>query len=476
MNDSTRDRSPVWKWGVCGLLLCASMLMYMDRQTLPSVATRITREFNLNQEQYGILEMSFGYAFAVGAFTFGIIADVWSVRWLYPAVLLAWSVMGFLSGLAETYSGLLVCRTLLGFFESGHWPCALKTTQRLLSREQRTMGNSVLQSGASFGAILTPLVMNWMLAGRMDFGLWRKPFLIIGSLGLLWLVAWFALLRAPDFAMAKANGPATNGDPNSPPPPEGEGRFWRVVFSPRFSAPVLLIFVLALIAAWAIVMLTGNPLAVLAAVGLSFLVFNRRFFALVVMVACINTCWQVIRAWLPKFLQEGRGYLESEALYFNSLYYVATDVGCLGAGAVSLWLVKRAWSVHGSRSLVYGCCAALTALTTLIVFLPRGWLLLGVLLVVGAGALGLFPCYYSFTQELSTRHQGKVTGLLGTVAWATSSPAQRFFGRLVDQTGSFDAGLALAGWLPLIALVFLWLFWESSRKDTSRDLQSAAGV
>ncbi len=103
------------------------------------------------------------------------------------------------------------------------------------------------------------------------------------------------------------------------------------------------------------------------------------------------------------------------------------------------------------------------ALTTVAAFLPKGWFLLGSLLVVGAGALGLFPCYYSFTQELSTRHQGKVTGLLGTAAWVTSAPLQKLFGRLVDQTGSFDLGIALVGWLPLIAFVFLWLFWNEPR-------------
>lgn len=401
------------------------MLMYMDRQTLPSVATRITREFNLNQEQYGILEMSFGYAFAVGACTFGFIADFWSVRWLYPLVLAAWSVMGVLTGLAHSYEELLICRTLLGFFESGHWPCAIKTTQRLLSREHRTMGNSVLQSGASFGAVLTPLVMNWMLAGRADFGLWRQPFLIIGSLGVTWLVAWFLLLRKPDFAATSPDTPGLVDSRNPSSPAEGEGSFWLVLVS-------------------------------------------RRFWVLVIIVSCINTCWQIIRAWLPKFLQEGRGYAESDMLYFISAYYIATDVGCLGAGAASLWLAKRGLTVHGSRAVVYGCSAALTALTTLIVLLPRGWLMLGLFLVVGAGALGLFPCYYSFTQELSTRHQGKVTGLLGTAAWATSSPAQQMFGRLIDQTGSFDAGLALAGWLPLVAFLFLCLFWEPrSRKRNS---------
>ena len=58
-------------------------------------------------------------------------------------------------------------------------------------------------------------------------------------------------------------------------------------------------------------------------------------------VAAINTCWQTLRAWLPKFLQQGRGYVETDALYFNSLFYVATDAGCIGAGVLTLWLARR---------------------------------------------------------------------------------------------------------------------------------------
>ncbi len=187
---------------------------------------------------------------------------------------------------------------------------------------------------------------------------------------------------------------------------------------------------------------------------------DRRFWALVVVVAAINVCWQIVRAWLPKFLIEGKGYLEADALRFNSLYYVATDMGCLAAGALALWLVKRGWEVHRSRLTVFGVCALLTSLTALAAHLPRGWALLGLLLVVAAASLGLFPCYYSFSQELSTKHQGKVTGILGTVAWAVSSPCQKFFGRLADQTGSFNEGIALAGLTPLIGYVALLLLWK----------------
>jgi len=399
------------------------MLLYMDRQTLPNVATRVTTEFKLKQEQYGDVEMYFGYAFAVGAFLWGCVADRWSVRWLYPALVLGWSAMGFFTGLVKDYEGLLICRTLLGFFEAGHWPCALKTTQRLLAREERTMGNSVLQSGASIGAIITPLVMSLMLAGRTEPGVWRQPFLVIGAIGLLWVVGWFALLKERDFT---GTSPESEKSSSQPTPSE---------------APFVSVFA------------------------------DRRFWALVVVVAAINVCWQIVRAWLPKFLIEGKGYPEADALRFNSLYYIATDIGCLTAGAAALWLVKRGWDVHRSRATVFGVCALMTSLTALAAVLPRGWALLGVLLVVAAASLGLFPCYYSFSQELSTKHQGKVTGILGTVAWATSSPCQKFFGRLADQTGSFNEGIALAGLTPLIGYVALMLLWQEPKPA-----HGAAGV
>jgi ACS family hexuronate transporter-like MFS transporter len=169
-----------------------------------------------------------------------------------------------------------------------------------------------------------------------------------------------------------------------------------------------------------------------------------------------------LRAWLPKFLQQGRGYAEADALYFNSLFYVATDVGCLGAGLLTLWLTRRGLSVHGSRSAVFLGSAALSALTIAAALLPKGWPLLAILLLVGAGALGVFPIYHAFTQELSTHHQGKVTGITGVAAWIFSSPAQTLFGRLIDRTGSFDLGMAIAGLLPLLSFVALWLFWKGA--------------
>jgi ACS family hexuronate transporter-like MFS transporter len=89
--------------------------------------------------------------------------------------------------------------------------------------------------------------------------------------------------------------------------------------------------------------------------------------------------------------------------------------------------------------------------------------MLATLLLIAAGALGLFPIYYSLTQELSARHQGKVTGGLGCVAWLASALMHAEIGRWVDRTGSYSTVLFVTGLLPLVALVVLALFWDRPR-------------
>ncbi len=404
------SRGGSWKWGICGVLLLASAINYLDRQTLANAAHRITAEFKLSQEQYGNLELAFGWAFAVGSLFFGVLADRFPLRWLYPVVLLLWSGAGFATGIAGSYSALLACRTALGFFEAGHWPCAVKATQRLLSAKDRSMGNSVLQSGTSIGAITSPLIMRAFLTDEISS--WRFAFQAVGVAGLLWIILWFALIRQGDLDEA----------------PEAK-------------------------AAQAGTSLRGFGQAIL----------TDRMLVIFFVVAMINTAWQLIRAWLPKFMIEGRGYSESDTLYFNSIFYIATDVGCIGAGFLTLWFNRLNFSVTRSRKLAFLVCALLSALTLGVVLLPKSPLLLLLLLLVGAGALGVFPVYHAFTQDISEHHQGKITGLGGVAAWALS-PAQKYYGRLIDQTHSFDLGFAIAGCMPLLAFLVLLFFWKDERR------------
>lgn len=405
----SRTHSASWQWWVSCLLLLATMINYMDRQTLSNLSVRITEQFDMTNEQYGEMELVFGLSFAFGSLFFGFIADLVPVRLLYPFVLIAWSLVGIATGLSRGYTSMLVCRGLLGFFESGHWPCALIVTQSVLARGSRLMGNSILQSGASLGAILTPIIISFIVGRSQHPDVWRTPFLVIGGVGLLWAALWFWAIRPGDLTRKPVD--ASDGRPPTS----------------------------------------------------SWFLTDRRFWALAIMVVSINTSWQLVRAWLPKFLQEGRGYSEAHALYFNSVYFGAADVGCILAGVVGLWLCRAGLSVHRSRVLVYLGCSLVAGLTTVAAMLPQGWPLLAILLCVAAGTLGVFPCYYSFTQEVTTQHMGRLTGMLSFIGWVASSPTQKAFGYVVDKTGSYDINIAILGWAPLVGLIGFLVLWPKHK-------------
>jgi MFS transporter, ACS family, hexuronate transporter len=420
MNEAARSDS--WRWSICGLLLLATMLNYMDRQTLAQLATTIQAEFHLDDDQYGELEMGFGFAFAAGALFFGFLVDRLGPRWLYPSVLIGWSLAGIATGYADriaaalpdwlagdgspsdrAYHGFLLCRIALGFFEAGHWPCALVTTQVILTRKDRSFGNSILQSGAALGAIITPIIVISML--RDEPGSWRAPFFVIGLLGMLWTLPWLALIRRRDL------------DRSEPSP------------LVRVEEP------LDAAALW------------------------RMFFVLVVVVVTINLTWQFFRAWLPKFLEERRGYTKGEVAMFTSAYYIAADVGCISIGFLVKWLAGRGWEVHRARMWTFALCTGLAFLSVPVAFLPAGPLLLGLLLLVAAGTLGLFPNYYAFTQELTRRHQGKVSGSLGTITWISSALMQKLVGSNIKETRSYREAIIMAGVVPVLALLVLLIFW-----------------
>lgn len=147
-------QTPLRTWAICGLMLLATMLNYMDRQTLAQQAADIRGELHLSNEGYGWLETGFGLAFAVGSLITGAIADRVSLRWLYPAILLGWSAVGFLTGLVNNYTELFVCRVLLGFFEAGQWPlrrrprndCYLPTSVRSATASSRVAHRSARSS------------------------------------------------------------------------------------------------------------------------------------------------------------------------------------------------------------------------------------------------------------------------------------------------------------------------------------------
>jgi ACS family hexuronate transporter-like MFS transporter len=400
-------RSSSWRWWVCCLLLMATMINYMDRLTLNNLAYEITSDLDLNERQYASMESGFAVAFALGAIAFGFIVDRWNVFWVYPLAVLAWSAAGFFTGFADGFVALLICRVMLGSAEAANWPCALRTTQHILPPGDRSMGNSLLQSGASLGAII--LFFFLLIYSALTVVNWRIPFLVVGAFGAFWVVVWWLTVRPADLRLTHQT------------PSHGAAR------------PVT--------------------------AGLPKRVFVRRFAVLLTLVVTINMTWHFLRAWGPLYLRKQHDFTFKQTTWFSLAYYAFTDIGALTAGFVTLRLARGGMAVHSSRRLVFLCCAVLTVLSVLLPFLPGGWLLVAAFLVVGFGSLGVFPTYYSFSQDLTVRHQGKVTGVLGCCCWMAMAVWQKGIGEVVHFTGSYAPAFIIAGLAPLIGFTVLLLLW-----------------
>jgi ACS family hexuronate transporter-like MFS transporter len=374
-----------------------------------------------------------------------MMADRWNVRWIYPMAVLLWSSAGFLTGFVGSWYGLMACRFFLGLTEAGHWPCALRTTQHVLPPARRTLGNSILQSGAAIGAIFTPLIV---LALMGQTGNWRHPFWIIGTLGIIWVILWLLTVRKNDLAMH------THAAVSVAVPPRRQSDSTESAIQPD-----------------------GNPIQkTLQDAAVSDTVppaqetpwgflRDRRFIILVVVVLSINTAWHFFRAWLTTFLKD-QGYDREEAILFNSAYYTAADAGSLFAGFGTLYLTRRGMLVHRSRMVLFTLCTFLTMLGGIVAFLPAGPWMLVLLMVAAFGSLGLFPNYYAFSQELTVRHQGKLTGSLGFIAWMSVAAMQALVGFLVERTGSHKIGVLFASLGPLIGCVAMVFFWRDKPAKT----------
>jgi ACS family hexuronate transporter-like MFS transporter len=389
----------------------ATVINYMDRIALNQMSKEIMAAFGLSNSQYSQLESVFSIAFAIGIFCTGVVVDRVSVRWVYPLMVLGWSAAGVLTGFAGSFWMLLTARFMLGLFESGNWPCALRTTRTVLPPEERALGNSLFGSGTALGAVITPMlvyaILRWAEANGMS-DTWRVPFRVIGSLGIIWITLWFLTVPGRMLNPTDATG--------APPAPQGAVRFIDVFR-------------------------------------------DRRFLVLLTITITVNITWHGYRAWLALYLQNQRGYTREAMSNFMTVYYLVADIGTWTVGFATLILYRLGMRLHLTRVLLFTGCAALASCTVAVPFLADGWPLYAGILVVGFGSLGLFPTYFALSQELSSKHQGKVTGTLGASAHLSLAAMYQIEGLICDATRSYEWVLGGVGLFPLLALgMILWLW------------------
>jgi ACS family hexuronate transporter-like MFS transporter len=417
-----------WRWWVCGVMMLATLLNYMDRQVLPQIATELKETYGLNDARYGIVGRNFAWAFACGSVFFGFLADRLGPRMLYPFVLIGWSAAGLATPLIRDaaftkhfevpdepgsgpYYWLLLCRTALGFFEAGHWPCALLTARQILTAKDRPLGNGLLQSGAALGAVLVPL---YVLVVRKLGGGWEIAFWTIGAAGLLWVPLWLTIVRRGDLHHATPKEEHSAGEFIPPAPPQ-----------PPFD--------------W--------------------IRFIRIYMTLFAVILGISSSWQFIREWLPKYLKESQGFSADTADLVVPAYYIVSEIGCFAGGVFVRWLVSRGRDVHFARVSGYALLALVTA-SAAVAPLVGGWGAVALIVLAGAGILGLHPIYYALGQELPAKHMAFLSGSLAAAGWFVVGEVQKRMGAHIQATGSYDVGFFIAGLAPLAGLAALLVLWK----------------
>jgi len=179
------------KWFICGLLFLATVLNYLDRQTMSVSASRIAEEMDLNDSQLGQLFFAFFFANALGQLFMGPVLDRCGVVLSYAVAVATWSLAGASAALTRGFATLFATRVLLGVFESPNWLLALRVVTRIFPPSQRCLANGIFQSGTSIGALIAPPIIIYL---TMAYS-WRVSFVVVGAVGLVWSALWLAWFR-----------------------------------------------------------------------------------------------------------------------------------------------------------------------------------------------------------------------------------------------------------------------------------------
>jgi ACS family hexuronate transporter-like MFS transporter len=181
------------RWIMVGLGFAATLINYLDRQTLSVAAPVLRKQFGIGEESYGLIVSAFMLAYTVSNGLSGALLDRLGTRIGYAMCMVWWSTAGILHALAAGPLSLGIFRFLLGMGEAGNWPAAVKVVTEWFPPRERALASGIFNSGSALGAILAPPLVVWIL---LQWG-WKCAFVMVGLAGYLWLVAWWFIYRTP---------------------------------------------------------------------------------------------------------------------------------------------------------------------------------------------------------------------------------------------------------------------------------------
>ena len=179
------------RWWILGLLFIATILNYLDRQSLSILASTIQQALGMSDVAYGHVVTAFLLSYTVAYALSGPFCDRVGIRWSMAILIAWWSMAELLPPFVHSALGLGAARLLLGIGEAGIWLVGPKAVQQLFLPAQRGTAVGIYTAGATIGATIAPP----LIAGLTLRHGWQSVFLVTGAVGLLWIVPWLLLFR-----------------------------------------------------------------------------------------------------------------------------------------------------------------------------------------------------------------------------------------------------------------------------------------
>jgi len=208
--------SPRLAYWVLAALFAMNLLNYIDRFILAAVLPKVQKSFGFEGEEAkaGFLSTAFFISYALISPLTGWLGDRLTRKYLLAIGVGIWSLATFGSGLAESYGGMLLARSVLGIGEATYANLAPAMIADLFPRAKRGRALGVFYVAIPIGAALGYVLGGWIsdhyrqltLLPLLESGLerltgqhfaedsrgWRMAFFVVGLPGLA--VALAALL------------------------------------------------------------------------------------------------------------------------------------------------------------------------------------------------------------------------------------------------------------------------------------------
>lgn len=182
-------------------LLCGTyLLQYIDKQSLSYAAVfDLFESTNTDSNQYSWLVSLFYFGYLVAEWPMSYVAQRLPTGKVVSVSIIIWGSLLMLMTASHNFTGLAICRFLLGVFESCTTPVFMMIVGQWYQRKEQSARAGAFYCfngvGASVGGILF-----FAVGQAKGFEIWRAIFLLAGGCTVVWGV--LLLIFLPDNIMA----------------------------------------------------------------------------------------------------------------------------------------------------------------------------------------------------------------------------------------------------------------------------------